>query len=90
LQAGRDSGEGYNGWQTYAKLAVAVEGGMQRDKCKRCLESAPHLFVSITGQEATAVGARRNTTVWGLTSWPEAPATLPGVTAPLDADEFPF
>lgn len=97
LQRRRDGNEGYggNGWATYAQLAPTIAGGRAKDRVKKTLEAAPHLFAMVTGDEARQLGAKAKTAkLWGLREWPEAPEhdeeSAPGgqlVALPLDGDE---
>lgn len=75
LQRMRAEGKGLQGWSTYTK--VAEEAEMRRPHAKAVMEAAPHLFASVRGADAKAMGAKaKNAVLWGLREWPEAPATL--------------
>lgn len=63
------------GWQTSTEIAKDVE--RRRIDVKKALEGAPHLFVSLTGAEARALGAKANAVLWGLKEWTEAETTPP-------------
>lgn len=71
----RAAGKGHQGWSTYSQLATDVE--CRRPAAKAALEGAAHLFASLRGADAKALGAKAgNTVLWGLREWPEAPTTL--------------
>lgn len=74
LEAERAAGN--TGWVT----ANTIQSGINRRRVdvKSCLEGAPHLFTSRTGQAAKALGATKsNTVLWGLTAWDDAPPADP-------------
>jgi hypothetical protein len=68
----RGQGYGGKGWATYATIAQGIE--RRRPDVKKALDGAPHLFRERTGEDAKALGAKRNARLWGLASWDDAPA----------------
>jgi hypothetical protein len=70
------------GWQTGTELAKDLE--RRRVDVKKALEGAPHMFVSLTGVQAKALGAKSNAVLWGLKEWVETE------TVPPEAESLPF
>lgn len=68
LRAARNAGRGINGWQMTDEIRVAIEA--RRADVKKALEGAPHLFTSVTGAAAKAMGAKSAKAIlWGLKEW---------------------
>jgi hypothetical protein len=73
LADGRANARGLNGWQKIDEIRERIEG--RRTDVKKALEGAPHLFTSVTGDAAKAMGAKSvKAILWGLVEWGEAPA----------------
>ena len=73
----RAQGGGRNreGWQTSTEIAKAIES--RRVDVKKALESGSHLFFSLTGQDAKALGAKTTAVLWGLNEWVAGADTEP-------------
>jgi hypothetical protein len=68
------------GWQTSTEISKEIE--RRRVDVKKALEGAPHMFVSLTGEQAKALGAKANAVLWGLKEWTETETAPP--------DDIPF
>lgn len=94
LADARAAGRGRNGWQTTDEIRTAIQA--RRIDVKKSLEGAPHMFVSVTGEAAKAMGAKSAKTVlWGLVEWGDGDYVPPDAASPaatqssLD-DPIPF
>jgi AAA domain/DnaB-like helicase N terminal domain len=73
LADSRASGHSKQGWQTADEIRAVL--GARRVDTKQALEGARHLFKSVTGDGAKALGAKSGKAIlWGLADWPEGPA----------------
>lgn len=90
LHDSRSAGRGRNGWQTTDEIREAIKA--RRIDVKKTLEGAPHLFASVTGEAAKAMGAKSAKTVyWGLVEWGDAapeeiPERAPDAASLLDQE----
>lgn len=82
------------GWQTAQEIARGMKA--RASDVRAALAGAPHLFTSVSGADAKALGAKRsNTVLWGLSSWPESgeyedAEDLREEQGRLDDDGIPF
>lgn len=77
-------GRNGQGWQTTTEIATAIES--RRVDVKKAIEGAPHLFTSVTGQGAKALGAKTTAVLWGLNEWTTTDTEPPTETADTNGD----
>jgi hypothetical protein len=71
LSDARAAGRGRNGWETAEEIRSQIQA--RRVEVKKALEGAPHLFTSVTGETAKAMGAKSvKAILWGLVEWGDA------------------